>query len=97
MPAPLKVPENPFLTTDHWVQIYSNQKEIKYISHSNIRASVETRPPKLHNLLQFSTPLPSLTFYGPPPPPARASRVSAIHVFLLYYVFLWTCFTLRGY
>ena len=39
--------------TEHWVQIYSNQKEIKYISHSNIRASVETHPPKLHNLLRF--------------------------------------------
>ena len=38
----------------------NNQKEIKYISHSNIRASVETRPPKLHNLLWFSPP--------PPPP-----------------------------
>ena len=25
----------------------NNQKEIKYVSHSNIRASVETRPPKL--------------------------------------------------
>ena len=35
-------------------EIYSNQKEIKYISPSNIRASVETRPPKLYNLLQFS-------------------------------------------
>ena len=31
--------------TEHWVQIYSNQKDIKYISKSNIRASVETRPP----------------------------------------------------
>ena len=46
--------------------IYSNQKEINCISPSSIRASVETHPPKLHNLLQF-TLLPSLTFYGPPP------------------------------
>ena len=37
--------------TEHWVQIYSNRKEINYISPSNIRASVETRPPKLRNLL----------------------------------------------
>ena len=36
--------------------IYSNLKEINYISHSNIRASVETSSPKLHNLLQFSHP-----------------------------------------
>ena len=37
--------------TELWVQIYSNQKEITFISPSNIRASVETCPPKLHNLL----------------------------------------------
>ena len=66
---------------EHRVQIYSNQKEIKYISPSNIRASVEIRPPQLHNLLQFSPALPSLTFYGPPP---SASRGSAIHVFAVY-------------
>ena len=53
--------------TENWVEIlYSNQKAINYISPSSIRASVETRPPKLHNLLQFS-PLPSLTFMGLPP------------------------------
>ena len=40
-----------FLTTEQWVQIYSNQKEIKYISPSNTRGSVETHPPKLNNLL----------------------------------------------
>ena len=40
-----------FLTTEQWVQIYSNQKEIKYISPSNSRASVETHPPKINNLL----------------------------------------------
>ena len=32
--------------TEHWVVIYSNQKEINYISPSNIRASFETRLPK---------------------------------------------------
>ena len=37
--------------TEHWVQIYSKEKEITYISPSNIRASVETCPSKLHNLL----------------------------------------------
>ena len=31
--------------TEHWVQIYFNQNEIKYISRSNIRASVETGLP----------------------------------------------------
>ena len=46
-------PTKSFFMTEHWVQIYSNQREIKYISHSNIRASVETHPPKLHNLLRF--------------------------------------------
>ena len=54
-PTPFKS-QKFLLTTEHWVQIYSNQKEIKYISHSNIRASVETRPPKLHNLLQSVSP-----------------------------------------
>ena len=67
--------------TENWVEIlYSNQKAINYISPSSIRASVETRPRKLHNLLQFSAPsIPD--FYGPPPP--RARRSSAIHVFLV--------------
>ena len=65
--------------TEHWVEIYSNQKEINYISPSGIRASVESHPPKLHGILK-STPLPSLTFYGPP---RRASRGFAIHVFLV--------------
>ena len=70
-----------FLKQEHRVQIFSDQKEIKYISPSNIRASVETRPNKLHNLLQFSPALPSLTFYGPSP---WASQGSAIHVFPVY-------------
>ena len=42
--------------TEHWVEMYSNQKEINYISPSTIRASAETRPAKLHSLLQFSPP-----------------------------------------
>ena len=51
------------LMTEHWVENpgagvekYSNQKEINYVSPSNIRARVETCPPKLHSLLQFSPP-----------------------------------------
>ena len=56
-----------FLKQEHRVQIFSDQEEIKYISPSNVRASVETRPNQLHNLLQFSPALPSLTFYGPSP------------------------------
>ena len=40
---------------EDWVEIYSNQKTINYISPSNLTASVETRPPKLPNLLQFSS------------------------------------------
>ena len=55
------------------------------MSHSSIRASVETCPPKLHNLFQFSLPFhpePEILWASPP----RASRVSAIHVFLVYRV-----------
>ena len=49
-----------------WVEIYSNQKAINYISPSNIRASVETRPPKLPNLLQFSSPsIPDILWASP--------------------------------
>ena len=59
-----------FLTTEQWVQIYSNQKEIKYISPSNIRASVENHPPKLNNLLQFSPPsIPDIFWASPPATP----------------------------
>ena len=68
-PGHILNPSKSFLTTEHWVQIYSNQKEIKYISHSNIRASVETRPPKLHNLLRFSLPFRPWHFMGLPPFP----------------------------
>ena len=54
-PTPFKSQKILF-KTEHWVQIYSNRNKINYISHSNIRAIVETRPHKLHNLLQFSPP-----------------------------------------
>ena len=70
-----------FLKQEHQVQIFSDQKEIKYILPSSIRTSVETRPNQLHNLLQFSPALPSLTFYGPS---TWASQGSAIHVFPVY-------------
>ena len=70
-----------FLKQEHQVQIFFDQKGIKYILPSSIRASVETRPNQLHNLLQFSPALPSLTFYGPSP---WASQGSAIHVFPVY-------------
>ena len=66
--SPILHPENPFLTTEHWVQIYSNQKEINYILPFNIRASVETCPPKLHNLLQFSPPSIPNTLWASPAP-----------------------------
>ena len=46
-------------------------------------ASIETRPPQLHNLLCFSAVLPPLTFYGPPP---LATRGSAIYVFLVIFL-----------
>ena len=58
--------------TEHWVQICSNQKEIKYISQSNIRATVETRLPRLHNL-QFFKPqrltYTQILIESPSPPP----------------------------
>ena len=51
---------------------------INYISPSNIRASIETRPPKPHNLLQFSPPsIPDILWASPPPPlptPPRFAR-----------------------
>ena len=43
-------------------------------------------------LYSNSPPLPSLTFYGPSPPPTpRASRGSAIHVFLVSNVNAFFC------
>ena len=40
-------------TTEHWVQIYSNQKEI---NSSQLPILEPVLKPKLHNLLQFSSP-----------------------------------------
>ena len=58
--------------TEHWVEIYSNQKEINYISPFNITASVETLPPQLHNLLQFPPPsIRDFLWASPPPPELR--------------------------
>ena len=76
-------PRNSFLIKEDWVEIYCNQKTINYISPSNLTASVETRPPKLPNLLQFSPPSILDILWASPPP--RASRGSAIHVFLVSY------------
>ena len=71
---------------EDWVQIYFNQKDINYISPSNIRASVETRSPQLHNFLSNSLPPPSLTFYEPP---RWASLVCVINIFLVHKVILY--------
>ena len=60
-------PRRSFLMPEDWVQICFNQKDINYISPSNIRACVETHSPQLHNFLSNSLPPPSLTFYEPPP------------------------------
>ena len=51
--------------TEHWVQIYSNQKEINYISPFNIKGSVETRP-QLPSYTIDSNSLPASM--GLPPP-----------------------------
>ena len=57
------------------------------MSHSSIRASVETCPPKLHNLFQFSLPFhpePEILWASPPPPPSFASfcdtRISSLQI-----------------
>lgn len=66
-----KNPKKSFFMTEHRVQIYSNQKEINYISPSSIRASVETS-----QATQFTPihPLPSLTFYRPLPRSSSRAR-----------------------
>ena len=57
---------NSFSIKEHWVEIYSHQKAINYISPSNLRASVETHPPKLPNVLQFSSPsIPDILWASP--------------------------------
>ena len=54
--------------TEHWVQIYSNQKDSKYISKSNIRASVETRPPGYTIYSNSLLPsIPDILWASPPP------------------------------
>ena len=87
-------PRKSFFIKEHWVEIYSNQRAINYISPSNIRASVETRPPKLYNLLHFSPPsFPDILWASPP----RASGSSAIHVFLVKFDLMGIWFgTSRG-
>ena len=56
-----------------------------------IYSSGGTRPPKLHNLLQFSPSFHPLHFMGLPP---RVPQGSAIHVFLvLHELFLLIIFT----
>ena len=88
-PTPFKS-QKIFFHKEHWVEIYSNQRAINYVSPSNIRASVETRPPKLYNLLHFSPPsIPDILWASP-----RASRGSALHVFLVKFdlmgIWFWT-------
>ena len=72
-------PKRSLLTPEHWVQIYSNQKEIKHISPSNIRADVETALP---SYIIYSISLPPSHpwhFKGLPPSLARFcnSRISS--------------------
>ena len=72
--------------------MYPNKKEINYISPSSIRASVETRPSKLHNLLQFSPPNHTWHFIGLPPSLARFCDTGISN--LLYFVDkLWAVVT----
>ena len=55
--------------TEHWVQVYSNLKEFNYISGLPILEPVLklALPISSHTIYSNSLPLPSLTFYGPPP------------------------------
>ena len=49
-----------------------------YIIHDNV--SVETRPPKIHNLFQFSPlSIPDILWASPPPPPSF-SRFCNTHI-----------------
>lgn len=51
-----------FLKPGHWIWNHVNQKEIKYISDSNIRAAVDTP----YTIYSVGAPaLPSQTFYQP--------------------------------
>ena len=58
--------------TEYWVPIYSIQKEIIYISPSNIRTSAENHHP-------LSPSIPDILWASPGALPG-----SAIHVFLVY-------------
>ena len=80
----LTTPERQTLKTEHWIQIYSNQKDINYISPSNIRVSAETRPPKSWTIYSSSLPpsIPDILWASIPPPPPRGSRGSTMHVFV---------------
>ena len=76
------------LKPGRWIRIYSNQKDVEYISASNIRVAFDTRPPQQHNsyLFYFSPALLSLTFYEPPPRPPSLSmfcdrRISSFILF----------------
>ena len=61
-------PRRSFLMPEDWVQIYFNQKDINYMSPSNIRTWVlkPTLPSYTVSSPILSPPL-SLTFYEPPP------------------------------
>ena len=65
--GPGKIHEVILVKTEHWVQIYSNQKEINssHIPILDIRASVKKRPPKLHNFTPILPLVLRLTdYYG---------------------------------
>ena len=50
-----------------------------YIIHDKV--SVETHPPKLHNLLQFSPhSIPDILWASLPPPPPSSSRFCDTHI-----------------
>ena len=52
--------------TEHWVQIYFNQNEIKYISNVQIFEPVLKPASQAIQFTPIVSPLfPSLTFYGP--------------------------------
>ena len=59
-------PGKSFSIKEPWVEIYSNQKAINYISPS-IEPMLKLARPKLHNLLQFSPPsIPDILWASPP-------------------------------
>ena len=62
--------------------MYSNQKEINYISLSNVKGSAEICRPYLHKLLQFSQTPPSIPDILWVPP--WASWGSALYLFLVH-------------